>query len=60
LSLGYDVTASLYYTVVRGVRLGVYGGYANPSGAAGAWRFGIAAEWIEKPGTLGTLGNYLP
>lgn len=59
-SLGYDVTASLYYTVVRGVRLGLYGGYANPSGAAGAWKLGIAGEWTEKPETLGTPGNYLP
>ncbi|GIW26046.1 hypothetical protein [Meiothermus sp.] len=60
LSLGYDVTASLYYTVTRGLRLGVYGGYANPSGAAGAWKLGIAGEWTEKPETLGTPGNYLP
>lgn len=60
LSLGYDVTASLYYTVVRGLRLGLYGGYANPSGAAGAWKLGIAGEWTEKPETLGTPGNYLP
>lgn len=60
LSLGYDVTASLYYTVVRGVRLGVYGGYTNVSGVAGAWKLGIAGEWTEKPETLGTPGNYLP
>lgn len=60
LSLGYDITASLYYTVVRGVRLGVYGGYTNASGAAGAWKLGIAGEWTEKPETLGTPGNYLP
>ncbi len=60
LNLGYDLTASLYYTVTRGLRLGLYGGYANPSGAAGAWKLGLAAEWIEKPGTLGTPGNYLP
>jgi hypothetical protein len=38
----------------------VYGGYANPSGAAGAWKLGIAGEWTEKPETLGTPGNYLP
>ncbi len=60
LSLGYDVTASLYYSVMRGLRLGLYGGYANPSGAAGAWKLGIAGEWTEKPETLGTPGNYLP
>ncbi|MCS7068870.1 MAG: hypothetical protein RMK51_05975 [Meiothermus sp.] len=60
LSLGYDITASLYYTVLRGVRLGLYGGYANPSGTAGAWKLGIAGEWTEKPETLGTPGNYLP
>lgn len=60
LSLGYDVTASLYYRVMRGLRLGVYGGYANPSGAAGVWKLGIAGEWTEKPETLGTPGNYLP
>ncbi|AWR87486.1 hypothetical protein [Meiothermus taiwanensis] len=60
LGLGYDVTASLYYTVLRGLRLGIYGGYANPSGAAGAWKLGIAGEWTEKPETLGTPGNYLP
>ncbi|GIW34594.1 hypothetical protein [Meiothermus sp.] len=60
LSLGYDITASLYYTIVRGVRLGIYGGYANASGAAGAWKLGIAGEWTEKPETLGTPGNYLP
>lgn len=60
LSLGYDITASLYYTIVRGVRLGVYGGYTNTSGAAGAWKLGIAGEWTEKPETLGTPGNYLP
>jgi len=60
LSLGYDVTASLYYSVVRGLRLGVYGGYTNASGAAGAWKLGIAGEWTEKPETIGTPGNYLP
>ncbi len=60
LSLGYDVTASLYYTVLRGLRLGVYGGYTNASGAAGAWKLGLAGEWTEKPETLGTPGNYLP
>jgi hypothetical protein len=60
LGLGYDVTASLYYTIVRGLRLGLYGGYVNQSGAAGAWKLGIAGEWTEKPETLGTPGNYLP
>ncbi len=60
LSLGYDVTASVYYTILRGLRLGLYGGYASQSGAAGAWKLGIAGEWTEKPETLGTPGNYLP
>jgi len=60
LSLGYDVTASLYYSIARGLRLGLYAGYANPSGTAGAWKLGIAGEWTEKPETLGTPGNYLP
>jgi hypothetical protein len=60
LSLGYDVTASLYYTFLRGLRLGLYGGYVSQSGAIGAWKLGIAGEWTEKPETLGTPGNYLP
>ncbi len=58
--LGYDLTTSLYYTVMRGARVGVYGGYVNQGGPAGAFKFGISAEWTEKPETLGTPGNYLP
>ncbi|GEM87645.1 hypothetical protein [Meiothermus granaticius] len=61
-SLGYDVTASLYYTVIPGGRIGVYTGFLNQSGVggAGAFKLGLAGEFTEKPETLGTPGNYLP
>jgi hypothetical protein len=61
-SLGYDVTASLYYTVVPGGRIGVYTGFLNQSGVGGtgAFKLGLAGEFTEKPETLGTPGNYLP
>lgn len=61
-ALGYDVTASLYYTVVPGGRIGVYTGFQNSSGVggAGSFKLGLAGEFTEKPETLGTPGNYLP
>lgn len=61
-ALGYDVTASLYYTVVPGGRLGVYTGFLNQSGVggAGAFKLGLAGEFTQKPETLGTPGNYMP
>jgi len=55
LSLSYDLTGSLYARLAPQVRAGVYTGFGS-----GGFKIGLAAEFIEKPQTIGTPGNYLP
>jgi hypothetical protein len=48
--------SSLYYTIVPQFKLGVIVGY----GSSGAFTFGVGALFVQKPGTLGLPGAYLP
>jgi hypothetical protein len=50
----YDVRAGLYYQFAPQFQLGVYGAFN------GGFTIGLTAKFLEKPGTLGIAGNYLP
>ncbi len=50
----YDLRAGLFYSFVPEFQLGVYTGYN------GGFSLGVSGRFTEKPGTLGTPGNYLP
>jgi hypothetical protein len=50
----YDLRAGLFYSFIPEFQLGVYTGYN------GGFSLGVSAKFTEKPGTLGTPGNYLP
>jgi hypothetical protein len=50
----YDVRGGLYYAFAPQFQLGVYASYN------GGFTVGLTAKFLEKPGTLGISGNYLP
>jgi hypothetical protein len=50
----YDLRAGLFYSFIPEFQLGVYTGYN------GGFSLGVSGKFTEKPGTLGTPGNYLP
>ena len=50
----YDLRAGLFYSFIPEFQLGVYTGFN------GGFSLGVSAKFTEKPGTLGTPGNYLP
>lgn len=50
----YDVRGGLYYQFAPQFQVGVYGAYN------GGFTIGLTAKFLEKPGTLGIAGNYLP
>jgi hypothetical protein len=52
--LVYDLRAGLYYAFAPQVQLGFYSAYN------GGFTIGLTAKFLEKPGTLGIAGNYLP
>jgi hypothetical protein len=59
-SIGYDVTTSLYYTIFKGARIGLYTGLMTQGATDPNFKIGLAGEWIQNPETLGTPGNYAP
>lgn len=54
-SIAYDLTASLYASLTSSARIGFYTGFGS-----GGFKIGLAADFVEKPETIGTPGNYLP
>jgi hypothetical protein len=50
----YDLGLGAYYSVTPEFRLGASVGYD------GAFRAGINLQYVQKPGTLATPGNFLP
>lgn len=50
----YDVRGGLYYSIAPQAQIGVYGAFN------GSFTIGLTAKFLEKPGTLGIAGNYLP
>ena len=50
----FDTRVGVYYAFAPQFKLGATAGFD------GGLRFGISAQFAEKPGTLATPGNYLP
>jgi hypothetical protein len=60
-NLGYLVDARIggYFAVVPQFRIGLFVGYVGSGNGSGVI-FGIGGQFLERPGTLATPGNYLP
>ncbi len=58
---GYLLDARIggYFSIVPQFRLGLFVGYLG-SQSQNALTFGISGQFLEKPGSLATPGNYLP
>ncbi len=52
--LAYNIGASLYYAIIPQIKMGLYTGYN------GGFYIGLGGQYVDKPGTLGTPGNYMP
>lgn len=50
----YDLRGGLFYSIAPQAQIGVYGAFN------GGFTIGLTAKFLEKPGTLGIAGNYLP
>ena len=50
----YDLRGGLFYSLTPQAQIGVYGAFN------GGFTIGLTAKFLEKPGTLGIAGNYLP
>lgn len=50
----YDLRGGLFYFIAPQAQIGVYGAFN------GSFTIGLTAKFLEKPGTLGIAGNYLP
>jgi hypothetical protein len=59
---GYLLEARIgaYFAIVPQFRLGLYIGFQNGQTRGGEIVFGISGQFLEKPGSLATPGNYLP
>jgi hypothetical protein len=55
-----DARIGTYFSIVPQFRLGIFVGYISSQSRGGALTFGIGGQYIEKPGSLATPGNYLP
>jgi hypothetical protein len=58
---GYILDARIggYFALVPQFRIGLFVGYLSSAGGNGIV-FGIGGQYLERPGTLATPGNYLP
>lgn len=54
-AFNYDARLGVYYAFTPQFKLGANTGFEN-----GGFKFGLSAQFAEKPGTLATPGNYLP
>jgi hypothetical protein len=55
-----DARIGAYFAIVPQFRLGLYIGFQNGQTRGGEIVFGVGGQFLEKPGSLATPGNYLP